>query len=336
MILIRADANEYIGTGHIMRCLSVAYIFADRGEEVLFVTADHRGDVLIHQQGFKSICLGSDWTDLENEKIMDVIVKYPPDLLLLDSYYVTEAYFNGLNKMVSVAYFDDLNKDCWDVDYLINYNIFASSFDYSRYKEKKTKLLLGSQYVPLRIEFNNCPRHEVGPVTDILVSAGGSDPECIIEKIMLGICREMREIQFHFIVGALNPRIDDIMTLAAAESNVVLHINEKHMSSLMEKCDIAISAAGTTLYELCAAGIPTITFVLADNQFVAAVQFEERKIMLNAGECRENKGFIGRLRYLLVGLIDDIDLRKTMSRNMQREVDGNGAKRIVEELKRMV
>ena len=67
MIYIRADANEYIGTGHIMRCLSIARAFVRRGEKVTFITADHRGDGLIQQNGFSSICLDSDWTNMNGE-----------------------------------------------------------------------------------------------------------------------------------------------------------------------------------------------------------------------------------------------------------------------------
>lgn len=67
----------------------------------------------------------------------------------------------------------------------------------------------------------------------------------------------------------------------------------------MQKCDIAISAAGSTLYELCATGIPAITYTLADNQLIAAEQFDKQGIMLSAGDCRDDEGFIVRLEKLL-------------------------------------
>ena len=332
MILIRADANENIGTGHVMRCLSVARAFAGKGEKVLFVTADHRGDELIGQQGFETDCLDSEWSDPENEKIAPVIEKYHSGLVLVDSYFVTERYLENLSKTVRTAYFDDLNARRWKVDYLINYNIFASVFDYSSYEGTSTKLLLNPQYAPMRDEFKNCPAHEIKTVTDVFVSAGGADPERVTEKVLSDICPHMTGIRFHLIVGALNPRLGEIKTLSCELENVVLHINEKHMSVLMNKCDVAVSAAGMTLYELCATGLPTVTYTLADNQMAAAEQFDKQGIMLSAGDCRGDDGFIIRLKELLLRLAGDEDLRRDLSGKMQKLVDGEGAERIVREL----
>ena len=333
MILIRADANEIIGTGHIMRCLSIARAFAEKGNDVVFITADNKGDALIQQNGFNSICLDSMWNDMEPEinKLISVINAHHPSLLLIDSYYVTESYFRELGKTTRIAYVDDLNAARWDVDYLINYNIFSSVYDYSWYDGTKTKLLLYPQYAPLRDEFKNLPMHEIkGTVTDILVSAGGADPERISERLIKKVCPKWPEVRFHFIVGALNPRLDNIKKLEA--ENVVLHINEKHMSELMKQCDIAISASGTTLYELCATGIPTITFSLADNQIPATEQFEKQGIMLSAGDCRGNTRFISKVEKCLKTLADNVELRLALSRKMQELVDGKGAERLVEKL----
>lgn len=334
MILIRADANEHIGTGHVMRCLSIACSFAKIGEQVLFVTADHRGDSLILQNGFSSICLNSEWTDLDGEldALRMLIEKEHPSLLLVDSYYVTERYLESLSKFVRNVYLDDLNLAKWNVDALINYNIFSSVFDYTAYEGTRTKVLLSPKYAPLRDEFRGCPKHQIKGVTDILVSAGGADPERITEKIIKDVCPEFQNISFHFIVGALNPRLETIKKLAEDRENAVIHINEKHMADLMKYCDIAVSAAGTTLYELCATGIPTIIYTLADNQIVATEQFYTQGIMLSAGDCRGDDGFTGRVELLLRKLIDDKGLRIELSTRMQNLVDGNGAYRIVDAL----
>lgn len=330
MIFIRADANKHIGTGHIMRCMSIAYAFAEIGKEIVFITADHRGDALI--SGFPSICLDSIWNEMDSEicKLEGLIKEKKPELLLIDSYYVTEKYLKTASSMVQTAYMDDLNETCWDVDYLINYNVFADILDYSWYKETRTNLFLNPQYAPLRDEFKNLPSYKIELVKDILVSAGGADPEKITERIIEGICPTYPDIIFHFIVGALNPRLDAIRTLIP--KNAVLHVNEYHMASLMQKCDAAISAAGTTLYELCAVGVPTITYTLADNQLIAAEKFCKQGFMLSAGECRGDVGFIDRLDSLLKCLISNHEMRRRLSAKMQALVDGNGASRIAEDI----
>lgn len=331
MIFIRADANEKIGTGHVMRCLSIARAFASVGKEVVFITADHKGDALI--SGYLSICLDSIWNEMDSEieKLEELIKAKEPELILIDSYFVTEKYFNSVSVLTQVAYMDDLNVQSWNVDFLINYNIFASILDYTHYDGKGTTLLLNPQFAPLREEFKKCQKHKIKDVSDVLVSAGGADPEHITEKIMSGICPEIPNVQFHFVVGALNPRLDKIMNLIEAHDNAVLHINEKHMSVLMKNYDIAISAAGTTLYELCATGIPTITYTLADNQLVADEQFAKQGIMLSAGDCRDDD-FIERIGRLLKKLSINRRQREDLSRRMQGLVDGLGADRIVDRL----
>ena len=329
MSLIRADANEKIGAGHVMRCLSIASAFAQAGHEVKFVTADHRADDLIQSRGFERICLDSEWTHMEGEEIDRVVRLYRPDLLLVDSYSVTELYLSSLSESVTLAYMDDMNDSVWNLDYLINYNIFGPLMDYSRYKETRTKLILGPTYAPLRDEFKNIPRHEIKDVKNVIVSAGGADPEGITEKLIENVCDNLKDITFHFIVGALNPRLKKIIALADEHKNVILHINEKNMSDLMEFCDIAISSAGSTPYELCACGVPTIAYTLADNQLVAAEEFERQGVMIFAGDCRNNKNFIAIMNEHLHSLVSDKEKRSQISVRMRSLVDGFGSERLI-------
>ena len=329
MVFIRTDANEQIGTGHVMRCLSIARAFEEAGENVTFITADHRADEML--AGYASFCLDSDWTDMESElpRLLEIIKQTKPVLLLIDSYRVTKQYFKSLREVVYTAYIDDLNTARWDVDYLINYNIYASVCDYLQYDQTRTKLLLSLQYVPLRAEFIGLPKHEIKEnMTDVLVSAGGADPERITEKLMVSVCPAFPELRFHFIIGALNARKEEIKKLSG--KNVVLHINEHNLSKLMVKCDAAISAAGTTLYELCASGIPTIMFTLANNQINAALQFDKLGIMRYIGDCRNNELFSAQTVEELKKLC--FDFRQKQSKKMQSLVDGLGAERIAKAL----
>lgn len=332
MIIIRADANEIIGTGHVMRCLSVADAFLSIGEKVLFITADHSSDRLIEGRGYESVCLESNWAQMDDEidTLKVLIASKKADLMLTDSYYVTPDYFRNLTDHVKQAYFDDMNTDKWDVDYLINYNVFAESMDYSYYSGKNTHLLLGPVFAPLRKEFIEIPPHVTyDRITDVMVSAGGADPEMITERIMEKVCPEWPDVKFHFVVGALNPRINNIRKNAGG--NVVLHVNEQRMSELMKKCDIAISAAGSTLYELCSCGVPTITYTLADNQLIAAEHFDKQGIMLNAGDCRSDDSFVDSVLCCL-DILTDKEKRREYSYKMQSLVDGNGAERLARRL----
>lgn len=330
MILIRADANEKIGSGHIMRCLSIAHAFVTCGHRVLFVTADHKGDNLINRAGFSSICLNSEYTDLEHEPIVEVFANFHPSLVLVDSYYVTNKYFRSLSTYTKIAYMDDTKEDIWDVDCIINYNIYGAALDYTLYKSTRTKLLLGPLYAPLRPEFQGIFQHPIKHVTDVMVSTGGADPEKITERLINGLCSKLKKVRFHFVIGVLNPRIEVIKTIAT--DNIVLHIDENNMSGLMRTSDIAISAAGSTLYELCACGTPTITYSLADNQRTATEEFAKQGIMISVGDCRDNQDIIEDIGRNLHRLIDDEKGRKIMSTKMHSLIDGHGAERLSESL----
>ncbi len=329
MVLIRAVANEVIGSGHIMRCMSVACSLEKAGENVRFIVSNHKGESLVSAIGYKGICLNSDYNRMEDEiqSLITVIKEQKPVLLLVDSYYVTKEYFRALSEYVKIAYMDDLNTEYWNVDCLINYNIFAEDMDYSAYTGSKTTLLLSPKYAPLREEFQNINKRYIKEtVTDVLVSAGGADPEMITERIIDRVCGKYPDIAFHFVVGALNPRIEVIKK--REHGNIVLHINEKHMAALMQKCDIAIAASGSTLYELCACGTPTITFSLADNQMPATDAFDRRGVMISAGDCRGNDEFIDDLDHKLRDLLMNTEKRQALSEKMQTIVDGRGAERL--------
>lgn len=334
MILFRADANPTIGSGHVMRCLSIAGAYKKHGHEVLFITADHNADNLIERFGFDHVCLESKWDDItgETDQLKGIIKENNPSLLFVDSYSVTQSYFNAISQFTKLVYMDDLNDLTWNVDAIINYNVYSTSLDYSNYEGTRTKLILGPQYAPLREEFRRIPAKQIKDVTDIFVSAGGSDPECITIKLIKDICPIFENIKFHFVVGSLNPRIEEIKGLSLNHPNVILHINENNMSGLMQQCDLAISASGSTLYELCACGVPTITYSLADNQLLAMKQFEQQGLMKCAGDCRYNDGFTNKIKEILEILISNSDQRRNMSSKMQKLVDGLGVEHIFEAL----
>ena len=114
--------------------------------------------------------------------------------------------------------------------------------------------------------------------------------------------------------------------------SIVVHENVKRMDELILSCDVAVSAAGSTLYELCATGTPTITYVLADNQIPAAKEFDARGIIKNCGDIRDmgNKALAKCLVDEVVSLAEDYNERKRISELMGTVVDGKGARRIVE------
>jgi len=336
MLYIRADGNSEIGTGHIMRCLSIANAVKKRGGDVTFIVADTRMESMLSEQGFDYICLDSVWNDIEIEieSMMSLIKSYGIEMLLIDSYYATPKYLQKLKDLTYLMYIDDLNLFHYSCDMLINYNIYAHTFNYPK-DYPNTKLLLGCRYAPLREEFQNIKKREISTTAkSVLITAGGVDSLNAAGKIieMAKETSELKDLKYHIIAGQLNPHIAHLTQLQHKYDCVTIHRNVRNMAHLMLECDIAVSAGGSTLYELCACGIPTVAFLLADNQRSAVEKFGNG-YMLNAGDIRERPELV--LTKILNGiseLVFDLDLRYELSKKTQELIDGQGAMRIVNSL----
>ncbi|WP_313131410.1 UDP-2,4-diacetamido-2,4,6-trideoxy-beta-L-altropyranose hydrolase [Anaerocolumna sp.] len=339
MIYFRVDGNEQIATGHIMRCLSIAQAIAEKGENCTFIISDDYPKALIQSKGFGTINLCSKWNDLELEitKLTELIREKEINKMIIDSYFVTERYLKEISKHIRSVYIDDLSLFSYPVDLLINYTSYYSKFNYeSLYNLKSIKLLLGCNYVPLRKEFFQIKRNQINnEVRNILITTGGSDTYNIAGRLLDEISMEKRykDINFHVVSGIFNQNLLKLKTLEENNKNIFLYQNIKRMSDLMMKCDIAVSAGGTTLYELCACGLPTICFAFADNQISGVEDFRDKKIMNYAGDARQNDNNV--IQNMINGielLCENAQQRETYSKKMTNLVDGGGACRIAQEV----
>lgn len=129
----------------------------------------------------------------------------------------------------------------------------------------------------------------------------------------------------------MNQDLPVIQQLMAGEDNIFIHYNVNNMAELMSECDAAISAAGSTLYELCATQTPTITYILADNQILGAESFERNGVLKNAGDVRVlgAERLSCRLIRDAVGLCDDYAERCRIARRQRMLVDGRGAEKVM-------
>ena len=337
MIHIRADGNARIGTGHVMRCLSVAQALREQGTPCRLVAADQEPRPLVERAGFALEALGSDWHDLPGElpALFALLDADPDPVVLVDSYQITGAYLRGLKNRAKVAVLDDLDLVDAPVDLLVNYNVYAGELGY-RERFHGVRLFLGCRYAPLRPQFVSPPPFTVRPAArDILLTTGGTDPHGATVAL-LQACVDKRR-RFHVVAGRYSPHRERLRQLEAAGRNIRVHEDVSDMAALMTRCDLAVSAAGTTLYELCACGVPAICYVLADNQLRAARCFRDRGIMRCAGDIRD--GIPAWTRAVLDQLDQLVQLdagaRAAMSRAARNLVDGGGAQRLAAALAEM-
>ena len=337
MIFFRTDGNEKIGLGHVMRCLSIAEVCKSKEIEIRFVLSDTKCQEIIENKGFECSVLGTCYNDMESElnSFCELIAHFKPQTIVIDSYYVTYNYLYTIREKANTVYIDDVLAFAYPVDVLINYNIFSSLEDYLElYKSSECfpKFLLGTKYVPLRSEFSNCVYKEPSKkVKKILVSTGGSDPEHVGINLLKYIGDNLNLLStfnFIFVIGSVNKDVSRIKELANNIPNVHIIVDAKNMQEIMNSCDLAVSAAGSTLYELCVTCVPTITYVLADNQLPAAKAFSEQGLMEFIGDIRSIKNYCELILKAIFDLSNDSFKRKSMCKKSYTQINKIGAKTI--------
>lgn len=338
MFYIRADANEIIGMGHIMRCISIAEEIQRQGEDVTFIVADLSTMEVLQKRGFSVICLHSHWNDLETE--LDVLVRIvnsnKSERILVDSYYVTKRYLRTLQKYTETIYMDDINSFIYPVDKLVNYNIYAVNLGYEeRYQKENlgTKFALGCMFAPLRKEFSGIYRKAKKEASRILITSGGTDNYNVIDCILryLSTYRWFNDISCYVVVGKFHNNKDKLMKSWGNIQNIKLLYDVTHMEKLMEQCDIAVTAGGVTVYELMACGLPSVMYTLADNQHAMAEYMSEKGLIPWVGDIRmDMDGCMHKMVEFLEEFYENRGKREEIGRALQRTVDGKGCERLAE------
>ncbi|MDE6405446.1 MAG: UDP-2,4-diacetamido-2,4,6-trideoxy-beta-L-altropyranose hydrolase [Lachnospiraceae bacterium] len=340
VIGIRADANGTVATGHIMRCITIAEQIRKLGGQVLFITADGQAQDLLSRAGMDHVCLHTRWDRMEEELpvLQEVLKLGGIKTLLVDSYQATPAYFEGLRELVKLVCIDDCFAHVFPVDALINYNAYHTRFPYEETYGGKTKLLLGTDYVPLREEFGVTGIRDAqggDKGFSVLLSSGGGDAQNAILGVLQRAVQmqELKAVVFHAVVGTYHPQGDAIEAFAKTHANVKVYRPCLDMAGLMADCDAAVSAAGTMLFELSAMGVPTVFFQSADNQRYDREFFATEERMLFAGDIRQDRdGCIEAVCEGLKRLVSDAALRDRMKDSLARVTDGHGAERIAGEI----
>ena len=339
MLGIRTDANRTIATGHVMRCMTIADEAVKLGKDVIFFVADEDSASFVRERGFMCEILGSSWENpaTETDMLSELIKKHDIDTVLFDSYSFDAEYFEKLRAVSDskFVYMDDLCIQKMPVDTVINYNIYAKDLGYEEKYGEKVNLLLGPVYAPLRPQFGEVYEKKCSISTNVLVCAGGGDVTDILFDILSGIESEpaLKKADFHVVIGSMSDNEKDLMRLAFLSDNIFIHRNVTEMAKLMSECDMAVSAGGTMLTELCCLKVPTIEFAIADNQLKNAVYYGEHGIMIAAGDIRQNRqAVVNRIVYNLAELISDKKKLADMRSGMEGICDGLGAKRIAEAL----
>ena len=351
MLYIRADGNTEIGMGHVMRCLSVAEAVAETGGQPrpVFITADEGCCHLITDRGFQSIVLDTDYRDMMSElPQLTGLLNQEDDVILVDSYQVSEEYYMALGQLAKVACLEDMGEP-YPVDLLINYNIYGTQLAANYQKPSGGKgqschdryprqILLGVEYMPLRKAFQEPSSYLVkDKVTDVTITTGGSDPYFAAAALMDAFLSDShlsdQKIHWHVISGPFNSFAQQLKSRYQTCDKVTVHENVKDMRSLLLESDIVLSATGSTIYEVSSLGVPMIVFYFAENQRQGAEALEQMTDIVNAGCFASDAGAVtARAVEAMTRCVSQKEYRSLLHEQEKQLVDGKGALRIANHL----
>jgi UDP-2,4-diacetamido-2,4,6-trideoxy-beta-L-altropyranose hydrolase len=314
-VAIRTDSSTLIGSGHLMRCFTLADMLREKGVEVSFVCRELPGNLgwLVREKGYSLFMLpldgrepasgdvpsgyarwlGTDWATDANQTLTALSGESDIDWLIVDHYALDEEWGKSLRWRVGhIMVIDDLANRRHDCDLLLDQNFHENAqVRYEGLVPSHCRKLLGPQYALLRPEFLEARQkmpERSGDVNRILVFFGGSDVTNETTKALQAIRSVGRpDVAVDVIVGSSNPHKAQIETASRGMPNVTLHYQVENMAELMVRADLAIGGGGTTTWERCCLGLPTIIVAIADNQFAIGRGAERIGIGRFLGNCHE-------------------------------------------------
>jgi len=335
-LLIRADAGPSIGTGHVMRCLALAQAWRSRGGSVQFLSAriPHPLQKRLGQEGCAVHAVDVDpGSSADADRLGQMARAQRPAWVVLDGYRFGTDYQQRVRQQgIRLLVLDDFgHAEQYACDAILNQNLGADPLRY-RHRDRSTRLLLGTRYVLLRREFLRSgtvgPREGSQPGC-ILVTFGGSDPRGMTLKVIHALERIGDvDLEVNVLVGSAFANRDALDRSAAQSRHTVrLMRDPRDLPRIMALADLAISAGGSTCWELCHAGVPQLILVTAENQWAIAAQL--------AAAGQRNLGWYDncsaeRIASSVCQLWIDRTERQAMVRSARRLVDGRGAERVVD------
>jgi UDP-2,4-diacetamido-2,4,6-trideoxy-beta-L-altropyranose hydrolase len=323
-IAFRTDASLQIGTGHVMRCLTLADSLRERGATCTFVCRAHTGHLLqlIEQRGHATVALpagediyqapadpthaawlGAHWS-ADAEQTREALGNALVDWLVVDHYALDRRWEQTLRPHCrKLMVIDDLADRPHDADLLLDQNLGRASNDYDGLLAPHTQTLIGPRYALLRPEFAqwraySLERREQAQLRNLLITMGGVDKDNATGQVLQALqsCELPEDLRITVVMGPHAPWLAQVQALAAQvhwPTQVLVGVS--NMAELMADSDLAIGAAGSTSWERCCLGLPTVMLVLAENQKGAACALTHLGAALSVSELAHLNGELQRL-----------------------------------------
>ena len=341
MTCFRVDASVEVGTGHLMECLALAESFSRiSSSSCLFLTNGFEPAChILEEQGYRFRIVPPELS-IEQERawISGVLEGTGAGLLVCNLLDREDSFYNDLrgHRAILVVVLEDGLHRRVPGDIVVNFSILQDESFYRQFDGDGTRYCIGPRYMPMREEFHEKwrrPRQTPVQVSSIFVNQGGSDPFGLTARILRGLELLDLDQEIMVVVGSAVPDhfIRELKSLEKQAHNTYSFawgVSPQEMGEIMERSDLAITAAGNTLYELAIFGVPSLVVCHHERHLAVARRFEERGAAINLGIgslLAEEE--IARATGALLG---SPEKRQALSGKMKGIVDGLGCRRIAD------
>ncbi|HPO90728.1 MAG TPA: UDP-2,4-diacetamido-2,4,6-trideoxy-beta-L-altropyranose hydrolase [Victivallales bacterium] len=339
-IFIRVDANNKIGMGHLMECLALADSLSEKGSyrTVFILKSTSSGTEILHQKGYETRIISVKSEDDEVKKIKKIVDGYEPKILICDLLNKSNRYYESLKQSVEklVLIFDHPETRLYSADIVVNFNIAQDKNFYKNADTGKTIYLIGPEYMPISRNLAQKVKKQIKlDCQNILVTQGGSDPFNITIKIIKALELLRLKQKIFVVIGPavskeLRERIKKLQPSLINDYQFEWSISQERMWDIIKESDLAITAAGNTLYELAIFGIPSVVVCHHENHNIVAEKFAERGAVINLGIGK--KITLHDIKETVNLLLHSFDKRETLSENIKKIIDGFGCERLIEKI----
>jgi UDP-2,4-diacetamido-2,4,6-trideoxy-beta-L-altropyranose hydrolase len=358
-VLFRVDASHHIGSGHVMRCLALASELREKNVASHFIMKELQGNLIdvVKKKGFtvKQIPCGmdigdkthnrlayADWlgggwaADAEDTKNIVRSENLDIDWLIIDHYALDIRWEKQMRSYVKrIMVIDDLADRSHDCDLILDQNYYQNpEYRYQNLISDQCKRLFGPDYVLLRHEFRQERgklRKRDGCVKRMFVFFGGYDSTCETAKVLTALkSLDMPDIAVDVVVGSENHNKSHIENFCRSFPQATYYCQVDNIAELMAVADLAIGAGGTTTWERCCMGLPSVVITTAFNQIQPIKELADNNILCYLGESEKvaHHDIIGIFRHLS----GNPEILRRYSQNSKELVDGIGCQRGADKL----
>lgn len=356
-VAFRADASVQIGTGHVMRCLTLADELTRQGHECRFVCREHDGHLgtLITSKGYGltllpvsshneplentqnyddyALWLGVSWQE-DASQTLECLTQWKPDWLVVDHYALDSKWESALAHVVaSIMVIDDLANRVHECSLLLDQNLGRVALDYDGLLPEGCQRLIGPGYALLRPEFSalreqSLSRRKNPQLKRILISLGGVDRTNVTGQVLDALSESTMPVstELDIIMGPSAPYLGEVQRQVSRMSlKATVSVGVNDMAERMCLADLSIGAAGSTSWERCCLGLPAITVVLAENQRLIGKALSENGagLLIDVDRIREE------LPMMAESIVASENAFLLLARQAAMVCDGAGVERVV-------